>query len=1568
MNLLSKRIGLIALLLVGSLGVLSALFNPGPLFSDHPFFKTLSKQLFDYKTTQQADKVYLQLDRSLYEPGESVWFSAYVRDANTLQASTKSEVVYVELLNAKDGVEQKLTLLAQGGSAAGTFLLPESLKGGQYTLKAYTNWQKNTNTVYKKDITVQKVVLPNLNMSLNFDQASYGAAGLVQATLDLEHLTKTPVAAHQVSYQISLAGSIVHQSKAKTDQNGRAKIQWELPKNLSTNDGLLNIYFTYKDQTESISRSIPIVLGDIDLQFYPEGGQLVADQTCQVGLKALDEFGDPVEVYGEIIDAKNQVVANFSSYHQGMGAFEWTPKAGEAYQARLITPAKNKQVFKLPVATQEGQTLRVVEQTATDLKVEVLSNSTTEMYLALQSRQELYYTKTLEVKAGANQLTIPTTDCPIGIAQLTLFDKNKVAVAERLFFANQDQQLDIQIQTDKEKYLPREKVALTMTVKDHKGEPVEGAFSMAVVDDKQLTFADDKQAHILAQILLQADLKGKIVEPNFYFDDENDPKRLKPEISRAEALDHLLLTQGWRSFAWELVQNPQNINYPYQGELARFAGTILDDEGNPIEGVNIKINNDKTAWASNEKGMFSIDDWKLHEPITLEMTAPDYYPVKMTMKEYNAAINTKMSLEKTVRGILVDFYNTPIANEQVYAAGAGTTLSDAKGNFELKMSNDITKIRVGGLQYDVKEVEVGKGKLVDLERVRLKISIVRNLESVQPTRALSAAPLLKSAVGSVGRRKGNVNKKRSNKAVDMPPPPPPMPAPKEPAVEEVVEMVDEEIEAPMDDLIEEDLALVNEPIAVEELDELEEAGDIEEVVEKERLDVGAIVADQKQIGNLRAQEVRRVPVRVGLTRYQRVRVFPVVGYQKVATKATRTDFRTTIYWNPLVKTDKNGVAKLEFYNSDAVTQFQICVEGFGNAGQIGRVTKDHFTQLPCEMVAKLPREVLMGDVVKLPITLSNNTEEAITGRLKATLPDALTLETAYPETVSIPAGESKTIYLHCKVGSSLTNAWVQLAFSANGSTDQVNLPMEVIARGFPVNEVFSGQELVNNFEINVQAPIEGSVTCQLKAYPSTLDGVISSMESMLRMPGGCFEQTSSSNYPNLLALNYLKAVGASRPEIEARAKEYLKVGYSRLTGYESKGGGFDWWGRSPAHEALTAYGLMQFVDMKAVFPVSNKLIDRTAEWLLSRKNGKGSWKKNPHALHSWAVADVTDAYIVWAVAEAGYGSEIKEEVERSYKNAIKSEDPYQMALLANTMVALNDTRAKTLLDAILPLAQKDGTFTGLSSSVTNSTGHSLKVETSSLVALAMMGQGGYEHLVKPLIAAIQTSKTSYGYGSTQGTVLALKAILEYAQRYQKPQTDGHLALFVDGKKVAEENYSKTTSVVAFENLEQYLKDGKQKLTVKYSKTKSAVPFDIELAYTTKLPTSDPACPFQLSTTLPNKPVQVGQTVRMTTRLTNTKTEGQAMTMAMIGIPAGLSVQTWQLKELQKKKVIDFYEIFEGYVVFHFEEMKPEEEKITHLDLAATIPGQYEAPASSAFLYYTNEHKVWSQPERLKINP
>jgi hypothetical protein len=134
----------------------------------------------------------------------------------------------------------------------------------------------------------------------------------------------------------------------------------------------------------------------------------------------------------------------------------------------------------------------------------------------------MIFSKAIEAMPGVNSLSIPTSTFPVALAQITVFDSKQMARAERMAFVNPHKQLKVKVKSKKERYMPRELVEMDIEVSDEYGRPVAGQFSVAVADDKLLTFADDKQGHILAYSLLESDLKGKVEEPNFYFDDESD--------------------------------------------------------------------------------------------------------------------------------------------------------------------------------------------------------------------------------------------------------------------------------------------------------------------------------------------------------------------------------------------------------------------------------------------------------------------------------------------------------------------------------------------------------------------------------------------------------------------------------------------------------------------------------------------------------------------------------------------------------------------------------------------------------------------------------------------------------------------------------------------------------------------------------------------------------------------------------------------------------------------------------------------------------------------------------------
>jgi hypothetical protein len=431
---------------------------------------------------------------------------------------------------------------------------------------------------------------------------------------------------------------------------------------------------------------------------------------------------------------------------------------------------------------------------------------------------------------------------------------------------------------------------------------------------------------------------------------------------------------------------------------------------------------------------------------------------------------------------------------------------------------------------------------------------------------------------------------------------------------------------------------------------------------------------------------------------------------------------------------------------------------------------------------------------------------------------------------------------------------------------------------------------------------------------------------------------------------------------------YLEDGYKKLIAYECKSGGFEWFGSDPGHEGLTAYGLLEFTDMAKVMTVDKSMLDRTVQWLQSRRDGKGGWKLNPQSMHGWQNDEVLIAYLAWAVAEAGYGQPFKTEIESAVALANQSNDPHILALMANALATMGDPRAESITVKLASMQTPEGFWKGASHSAFRSQGLALDIETTALAALAFLKTGTQPAKINQAIAFLTKSKTAYGYGNTQSTVLALRAMVEYAKSTQNQAGgNGTMVVQIDGKRVESQAFlSKQAKQLEISGLEKYFSSNDPQIEVFFEGENAAIPFDLEIKYASRTPQDAPNCPISLQTALETSTLSIGETVRLTTLLTNETSQVQASPLVVLGIPAGLSLQPWQLKKLVDEHHCDFYELWDGYAVFHFKHLDPKESRQLALDLRAEVAGVFEAPASQAYLYYQNEQRVWSRPEKVEI--
>src|SRR4029453_2726506 len=144
--------------------------------------------------------------------------------------------------------------------------------------------------------------------------------------------------------------------------------------------------------------------------------------------------------------------------------------------------------------------------------------------------------------------------------------------------------------------------------------------------------------------------------------------------------------------------------------------------------------------------------------------------------------------------------------------------------------------------------------------------------------------------------------------------------------------------------------------------------------------------------------------------------------------------------------------------------------------------------------------------------------------------------------------------------------------------------------------------------------VRGSLSTRVMVYPTPLASMNEALQSLLQEPNGCFEQPRSTSYPMVMAQQYFLTHTGIEPGIIEKTRGLLESSYKKLTAFETRSKGYEWFGADPGHEALTAYGLLQFTDMSHVRSVDKEMLDRTRKWLLSRRDGNGGFPRGEKPL------------------------------------------------------------------------------------------------------------------------------------------------------------------------------------------------------------------------------------------------------------------------------------------------------------------------------------------------------------------
>jgi hypothetical protein len=222
------------------------------------------------------------------------------------------------------------------------------------------------------------------------------------------------------------------------------------------------------------------------------------------------------------------------------------------------------------------------------------------------------------------------------------------------------------------------------------------------------------------------------------------------------------------------------------------------------------------------------------------------------------------------------------------------------------------------------------------------------------------------------------------------------------------------------------------------------------------------------------------------------------------------------------------------------------------------------------------------------------------------------------------------------------------------------------------------------------------------------------------------------------------------------------------------------------------------------------------------------------------------------------------------------------------------------------------------------------------------------------------------WGNTQATVISLKALTAYSDHSRQMQASGKATLFVNGHEAGTIAFEKgRKEALVWDDVAASLQPGHNTIEVRLD-SQASLPYTISINYRSARPQSSEKTKVAVTTQVDKNSVKMGEGVKMHAHVENTTAQGIPMTLARVGIPGGLTFQTWQLKELKDKGMIDFYETRPREVILYWRAMAPSAKKDVELDLLAAVPGTYVAPASSSYLYYTAEDKSWTAPVQVSV--
>lgn len=827
------------------------------------------------------EKLYLHLDKPFYGAGEKIWFKGYLVNAITHQNNAQSNFIITELINRSDSIVERKKIRRDSLGFHNAFTLPATLPAGDYYLWGYSNWMLNEDPdfFFSRNIKIGNSIDNTIVSSIEYqqeDDTHYTAK--IKFTSNVQAVFENTT----IKYLYLENGKIKNKGKKKTDENGWISIS--LPDLKSPVARRIEVEFDDPQYIYKRTFHLPVFTNDFDVKFFPEGGALINIPHQNVAFKAQGADGFSKEIEGFLFNSKGDTLTNFRSEHNGMGIFTMNPVNNETYYVTVRTNDSITKRFDLPAIEPKGISI-AMSHYKQEIRYEIQKTEATEwpqkLFLLAHTRGKLAILQPINPKRTFGKMN--DSLFTEGITHFMLIDEQGNALSERLIFVPDHKPNQWQITTDQPTYGKREKVSLQIAAKDSEGNPVEGTFSVSITDRKSIQ-PDSLADNILSNLLLTSDLKGYVEDPAFYF--------LNQDARTLRSIDYLMMTHGWRRHKMENVLRTPSLNFTNYIEKGQtISGRIMG-----FFGANVK------------KGPICVLAPKYNIIATTETDEKGQFIVNTSFRDSTTFL-VQARTKKGFAGvdILMDPPQYPVATHKApYFNGATTFMEDYLMN-----TRDQYYMEGGMRVYNLKEVTVTAKR----ERPSSKSIYTGgiNTYTVEEDRlqgygqtAFDAA----SRLPSVTITNGSEIHIRNNS---------------EPAI--IV----------IDDIVYEDASDILKDIQVSDMSSISLLRGADAVILGPRASGGAVVITLKDPRNLPARPALGIITYTPLGYSESVEFYHPTYDTPEKKNAQRSDFRSTVYWNPELRLDAEGKATIEYYTPDSTAPEDIIIEGVDKNGKVCRI-------------------------------------------------------------------------------------------------------------------------------------------------------------------------------------------------------------------------------------------------------------------------------------------------------------------------------------------------------------------------------------------------------------------------------------------------------------------------------------------------------------------------------------------------------------------------------------------------------------------------------------------------------